>query len=813
MITLILNMRTHNLTKIFNSVLFLSALFLIALSINKLFLTNTNQNQTLLEIIGEIGSYKNDVRLKRSQDLAWNFVKRNKLPLGINDSVFTNSNSQVDLVLEDQQELKLKSESLIRIKKRDEILLQSGEVEITLKDNAKPLSLNIGNVTYQLKGRGNAKVKITNTQSKKVVQVENGAVEIQKNDQKLEVNSGEKVEFDQAKLSATHANIDLIYPRGTVILKRGERLLPEYQSNLAVKKILLIREDKTFELSPGEDISLRGAQYQYSLEMEKSEIKAPIIDFTLIKEIDAPKPYLPKDLVSYETVNDEYAVNFEFRNSRQKEIQIFDGTQSLIHSQVITGSLYQYKFLAGDNYQWRIRNFEEYTQSQFSEFRKISVHKIDITNLNAVKIELSRPNQLVEFNWENKKSSNVTFRLSRNADFSGDVLEKSVKGDKTKITIPEVGTYFWTVQDKQGAKTPTKIIITPTPAPTRAPKIKNLNFEFELPNKSSSLFEKIINFLIPKAYAQDQSNELKIQVEKIEEAKIYEIEIYDSNKNLVYQKKSALSQFDWSPQKTGQFSYRVRYQDFWRRWSPFSDYAQIQVKAKFIEVVKKKKTQKKKKYQAKKAKKVITKKKMKTESKSKEFKLLSNYYFYSLRSLNATQNGDDEFEIDGLSTTGHGITFVFQSPYEFTDMFVLHYQSQYGVVFDGQDYNQRDLHLGANFTFNHFQLTPYLGLHQHSIYELSGSDAELSSVESTYSLGVRAAYPIIYGKYLTYSPYLKLSALGVNSLAFGISGEYRLKNQFYALLNLASENKIYNSLSEEVKAQSIHILSGIRYDY
>lgn len=809
MITLILNMRTHNLTKIFNSLLLLSALSLIAMSFQKIFLSKNQHNQSLLEIIGEIGEYQNDVRLKRSQDLAWSFVRKNKLPLGINDSVFTNAQSEVDLILEDQQELKLKSESLIRIKKRDEILLQSGEVEITLKENARPLALNIGNVIYQLKGEGNAKLKITNTDSQKVVEVQTGSVEIQKEDQKIKINSGEKVEIEQAKLTATSAQIELTYPQGVIILKRGERLKPTYNSNLVVEKALLIRADKTFELNPGEDISLRGDDYQYTLKMRNKNIKAPLVDFKLIKEIEAPRLYLPIDQFNLETIEDKSQVDFKFSESRQKEIQIFDDSQTLIHSDLINGNSWSYQFPIGI-YKWRIKYFEDYTQSPFSEFRSFSIGKIDINNLKAIKIELTKPNQLVEFNWNNGSQKEVIFKLSRSPDFSGEVLEKKVIGSKTKITIPEIGTYYWTVKDKNGLKRPVKVLITPTPAPTRAPKVKNLNFEYEIPTNKSSLFNKIINFIFPRAYAQDDTKALFINIEKIDEAKIYEIEIYDQEDNLLFQKQSAKPTFKWAPKTPGKFRYRVRFQDFWRRWSPFSEIALIKVRTKYTNEKNSKRKDKKKTQSM--AEKVISKKLKKSEKK-KDFKLLGNYVFYSMRNLDAQQDGDNNFEIEGLSTTGHALSFIFQNPYAWGEQFVLHYQSQYGSVFDGEEYNQRDLNLGSTFHYANFYLTPQFGLHQHSIYELSGSDVKLAGLELTYSLGLTTTYPINYGTRSSLSPYLKFTTLGLSTMRLGVSYEYRYKKQFSLLIDGAHENKNYSGLSEVVESQSIHILSGIRYDY
>lgn len=816
MITLILNMRTHNLTKLFNSILLLSALFLIAISIQKLFIQSENSS-SLVELIGQIGKYQNDVRLKRSQALAWEFVNKEKIDLGLNDSVFTNAQSEVNLLLEDDQQLNLKSESLIRLKKRDEILLQSGEVEISLKENAKPIALNIGSQIYRLSAKKNATVKITNIDNQRSVQVETGSVEIAKDDQVLALKTGEAVDINEEKLNPIQADIKLLYPEGVVILQKGERLKPIYESNFPVKKVLLKRADKTFELDPGSDISLRGDAYTFTLLLEDQSINVPKVDFTLIKAIDPPIMVMPVNNSIYETSQNTYPIQFKFVDSLTKEIQIFDDTNSLIYSIQTSERIYTHKITGFGNYKWRIRYKENYNESPYTDFRTFTLKELNVADLKAIKIELKKPNQLVEFNWAANDEEEVIFQLSKDVNFQGDILEKKVKGSQTKISIPETGVFYWTVKGKTENKVPTKIIITPTPAPNRAPKIKNINIDIKVKSSQTNLFQTILNLLIPRAHASDQNQTLPIEIEEIDDAKIYEIEIYNEKDELVFRQQSPKANFEWAIPGSGKFRYRVRFQDFWRRWSPYSEFALININA----IRAKQEKRQKKQSVAKKAKKKNKKKNKPTKlvkkdintKKPKQFQLKSASLFHSTQALSSTQSGDTEFEIDGQSISGHALSLNFSSPYQFNDGFILYYQSQYGKVFDGEEYNQRNLIGALHFKLSSWDLLPVLGFHQHSIYEENGGEAKLAAIESTYSLGLIAKYPIIIGTKGMLSPFIKYTTLGVSEVSYGLSYGYHLKNAYSLLFQGASLNKSYLALSEEVEVQSFQLLSGISYDF
>jgi hypothetical protein len=798
-------MRTHNLTKTFNTALFLSGLFFIALSVQKLFLESKTLNFNLKESIGLVEKYQNDVRLKKVGDLNWNFVEEKDVKLHLNDSVFTNNDSTVDLDLAGNQKIKLKSESLLKIRKQDEIILQSGELELEIKKGAKPLALVLGNKKLKISSQTNSKVTITNNQKQNEILVTQGAIKIESKQADINFNAGEKVDLNENELVVEHASTDLIYPRGTIFLKRGEKLIPHYKTNKKVKSILLKRSDMTFSLAPNEGISLRGDRYTFSLAFTDTNIKSPSSEFELIKLINSPELNLPKNNAQFMTYENEIEIVLNWSPKTKAKIyqlQVLDEFQNVIQSHLISNINYQIKIAQPGHYYWRVRAYENYLQSEFSRLRSFKVIQENLEQLEAIKIELKKPNQAVSFNWEKQDNNDVVFRLSKDPTFQNEVLTKTTKKSNVSITIPDTGVYYWSVKTKDGFLKPKKVLITPTPAPTRAPRLKNIKYRLKSSQLiKEKLIDKIINFFISSAHASN-NEEINIKWEAFEEAKFYEIEIYakDSTRpklKKIIQKNS----FKWTPPSTGQFFYRVRYQDFWKRWSPYSEKAQIQILA-----AKPKKRSKTKKISPKK----VSKKKL----KMKEEKLIQELQaFYSANSLNSTQKGNSQYEIDGLSATGHALEITSRKLI-YGSSLKLNYLSQYGTVFNDAAFNQRDLDFTLHKQLKMLYLGVGVGLHQYSIFEGTNQDeVDLAALENTQSILLRAQYPLIIGSNYHFMTNLALRALGINEFNLGLSYRHYLKMEFSPIIKLNVISRSYSGLSDKVNYQSNQLLIGVFKEY
>lgn len=201
-------------------------------------------------------------------------------------------------------------------------------------------------------------------------------------------------------------------------------------------------------------------------------------------------------------------------------------------------------------------------------------------NLEVYTVELSRPDQDVNFSWSGAEGEYL-FELSRSQDFKDIILSRKVKDSDIKVSIPEVGSYFWRsrfLSDGQWkASPPKRIIIKPTPAPERPKSLPKLKIPLKL-KKKTSLFN-----LIPRAYASE-STFVSLKLPHHEDAKFYKLEIYrDENlKELVFTRTSVKNQITWQGARSGKFYYRYSIIDHWDRESEFSEASLLEVTTKHL---------------------------------------------------------------------------------------------------------------------------------------------------------------------------------------------------------------------------------------
>ncbi|MCO4795277.1 MAG: FecR domain-containing protein [Bacteriovoracaceae bacterium] len=208
-----------------------------------------------------------------------------------------------------------------------------------------------------------------------------------------------------------------------------------------------------------------------------------------------------------------------------------------------------------------------------------------------VKIELRKPDQQVDFNWDGKSEDKFVFELSYMPNFEKNLITKKVSGANTKISFPKTGTFYWRAKkvDSNGNivfQKPVKVIIKPTPPPEKP--ILEKEMRLKIKEKSSSIYEKMFELLVASSFAGDRY--VEIPMPENEDAKSYLIEIYSDSdgKNLVVKGTTSESTWKWENPKAGVGHIRVSVVDFWDRQSPFSDLTKIvieEIQIKKIEKV------------------------------------------------------------------------------------------------------------------------------------------------------------------------------------------------------------------------------------
>lgn len=197
-------------------------------------------------------------------------------------------------------------------------------------------------------------------------------------------------------------------------------------------------------------------------------------------------------------------------------------------------------------------------------------------------IELERPDQLVKFEWKESAQSSQTsyqFELSSDENFKEIVKDEELKSASLSTVIGKTGTYFWRVKIK-GQKgdefsRPISVEVRPSPplqAPQHVPDL-NLKLKYQTPPQApQSSVQKILDFFLSNAYAEDPVASAEWDLPANSRAKEYVVELYSDKEkeNLVKRFVVTTPKVIWESAKPGTYYWQVAYVDYWSRQTEFS---------------------------------------------------------------------------------------------------------------------------------------------------------------------------------------------------------------------------------------------------
>lgn len=769
-------MRTHNLTKTSNTVLLLLAFGCIGYSWVKL---GELSNSSLVEFVGEkigvVAKSKNDVRKKTIGSFSWNPTDI-ETQISENDSIFTNSNSQAFIKLENESEVTISEQSLIHFESQNSLKIENGKLDVTLNRNSKPLNIVIGRKKISLSAQEASSVSIQKNNNSSVIAVTKGKLNITTENSVLNINSGREVEFTANKIESSLSGVDLVYPKARVEIETTEPLQFDYKSPQVPKAILVSRSEKDFLLQPNEKINLRGDHYQWGLIFDGEVKPTKMVSFTLIKKVDAPKIVYPVENKQINVEAFPSEIEFKWLASKRSLFELKDLSTQKVFSELVAGTKLSKQIETASTYAWRVKNDEDFATSDFSLWQNFTVKKYSFST-EAKTIVLDRPNQKVSFSWSG--SEEVQFVLAKDEAFT-DIVEKlQTKESSLKINIIKPGTYYWKL-NSTGKIEAKKIIIVPSAPPKRAPKVKKIKRIIE----SSSIIQKIWDFIFPKAYAS--TDQIYIDWEEIKNAKIYEVEITSDikGKKVLYKTQTSKPYIMWDAPNTGTYYYRVRYQDFWKRFSPFSDYAAIEIVEK-----------------------IQSKKQIKPQPN-----VLANRItlFYQASLIDFEQ---DEVSIEGTSITGHGINIQL-SPMSLYDLEPwLEYSSQYGKVFDSQDFVIRELDLGLQKEVGIWSFSAVLALFQLSEFEVDNDNVSKSNLYFGYSVGGKIAMPFKLGENHDFQPFFNYVKGEIDRWQLGLSYQYSWKYKYIPQLKISRNSISTKKTADDIKSDAYLLSTGLTFTY
>lgn len=208
--------------------------------------------------------------------------------------------------------------------------------------------------------------------------------------------------------------------------------------------------------------------------------------------------------------------------------------------------------------------------------------------IEALEIKLSRPDEKVDFFWQQDDGEMSVFEVGSDKNFENVILKKEMAEGRYSMTFPVLGTFYWRVRKTSENKffAPRKVILTPAPPP---PKIQlDEQIYLKIRKKSSGIFERIIDFFVARADAEERDFvELHWPVE--ERAKSYLIKIFSSEntKKTIIEREVSENIFFWRGVTPGTYFFQVAIKDHWGRIGDFSNLAKLIVENEKEKLVKK----------------------------------------------------------------------------------------------------------------------------------------------------------------------------------------------------------------------------------
>lgn len=769
-------MRTHNLTKTSNTLLILLAFACIGYSWLKLEeISSSSFVDFVGEKIGVVAKSKNDVRRKSISSFSW-VPTNEKTEVSENDSIFTNNDSQAFIKLENESEITIAEQSLVHFENQNSLKIENGKLDITISRNSKPLNIIIGRKKISLSAKEASSVSIQKNHNSGVIAVTKGNLNITTEKSVVNIGAGKEIKITSSKVETSFSGVELLSPRARVELKRTKSVEFDFKSPVKPKSIYVSRSDKEFFLKPGEKINLRGDYYKWGL-VFKGEVKpSKLTSFSLIKKINAPKAISPKKGESFNVEKFPITQIFNWDGEKKTIFEFKKNDSEKINSQLVEGNKTSQQIDSPGEYSWRLKSEGDFLTSDYGGWQSFSIQAYTFSTETKT-IVLNRPNQKVAFSWGG--NDDVQFILARDQSFSDIVKKMNTNQSRLEVNIVKPGTYYWKL-NSMGKIEAKKVIIIPSAPPKRAPKVKRIKRII----KSSSIIEKIWDFVFPKAHAG--SEQIYIDWEEIKNAKVYEIEISkdEAGKDILFKTKTSKPYIMWDAPKTGVFYYRVRYQDFWQRFSPYSEFTTLE----------------------------IVKKKAETKHKLSSVSAKENIvtFFYQASQIDFEQ---DEASVEGTSTTGHGINIQFSpvSPYEIEPW--LEYSSQYGKVFDSQEFVIRGLELGMQKEFGIWKVSAVMALAQLSEFEISSNEVNDSSLFFGYSLGGKLGMPFNLGKIHEFEPFFTYVNGSVARWQLGLSYQYSWGFKYIPQLRISRNSISIKDADVDIKSEAYLLSTGLIFAY
>ena len=777
-------------TRVLNTGLILFAFFLIFISSKKLYWND----QTLgseKNSIGLITYPKNDIRLKDYSHHDWRSIE-NSNHVANGDRVFSNKNSEAKINLHNGNNITLNENSLIKIIDQNSINIKKGIIDIELSPK-KTFNLIIGKKSIQIKSQKNSTIQIDHRDELNI-NVKKGSINIQSN--KVELN------FKENDIATLDSNLQIIkkhlplYPINEIFQTRSNTLEVEFKTNQMdstdpIEYSQSNNFDNHFTLNQSRKVNLKNGIYFWRIKGSST-----FQTFKIIKVLSPPVDKTIKN-IHIESYKDMISVNlFSARPAQNIQVQLQENKDILKEEFLKSDGSIVIENTGLRILKYRLRYSSEIEESAWSEEKTLTLKKLIYKKGSPQIIELTSPNQEVEFKWEKEKNSLSLFQLASDSQFQSLISSKRIRTKNfTKIIFPKTGKFFWRTFEinKNGEKieqAPIELIIRPTPPPVK-PTIEDIRIKINF-HPIKKFFERLISNIFPKAYAAESEQiEHIIYFNKISNAKIYQVEIY-TDKNLKFLLKKIETKnnfFSWKEINTGVYFWRLRIKDHWDRFSPYSDPSKLIIEKKIS--VKKTET---------------TPDRLHDRDKQKKLSLS-----IGPSSLSYTFKDDKNYRIKGETINDIKIEYTFNSKiFSSQRELSIKYLTAGGKVFSDEEFIYRDLSL-STIVEAPLKFDIIGGVKEIPTYKESNNKAIYDGPNFLAYFGASLKKTVFHGKKYNFDAKFTYLPINVSEYELLLSYEYFYKENLFLMTDFSLNSSTANLSDTSYKHSSNQLLIGLKY--
>jgi hypothetical protein len=791
-------MQQYYLTRIFNIVLIFLCIVILIISSQKLFWSENRLDSTLPKI-GLIQNLLNEVKVKKYHMLSWHATS-NHASLHGYDMIFTHQNAKAQVEL-GQHRITIMPLTMLMFENTQSLQLDQGGIEIFLSDDKHPLKLNIGKKTYHLRSKNAHLSLIQPNHKRKEITVIEGSVALEEEGSSKTIHIGQN---QQAILEGTLAEVisshlQLITPVNQTYFTDKQQHEIMVEAQLLRKNVveLIFALDENFTNIYHRDKEFSGKKF-YTLPkqdyfwMVKDELhKSEIGRFSIIQNVNLENP-IPRDDHTEYSFSDQHTVEFSWTalDTKNKELIIYNQDHESVHRTKITKNVYQWATQLTGHFYWQIVSLDPSERILNKPTQKFSIHKVNINDQQAKIIELKKPNQQVEFSWIKNNSRHLSrFELSNDPHFKQIIITKKLQKNSTRISFPETGVYYWRSYEMDDAGNtialkPIKVIIKPTPEPKRPKALPKLEIKIkksEYPKPNFNLF----------AYAWANDNyQAELSWPAISDAKIYEIEIFSdrSLKHKIKTIKASKNSYLWQPPRLGQFYWRFRFQDYWGRYSPFSEASELLLKEELKEES------------------ASSKELAQSHKKDQNRNKLSINLGPS--QIKYQHKNKQNFNIDGLALNSMSASYEYQLQNQ--NRLLAHIEQIAGEVFDDQKFVFRQMNLDYTKELTSFHLLIGTKIFQLPSYKLENQKASFSQSYFHYMANIGA---IFNWQFASLSSKIDLAFYQGNLLNFQTSWIAIQKSHYKWLAHLTYVNSSINNEQNKIHWQYWQLSFGPQIEF